>query len=227
MPEVAYRKSPKLQSHPEALAAWLRKAELEGRKQNCGTYDEATFTAALGQLKQVTLAAPKVWYSAIREACNACGVAYLILPELPGTRVSGAVRQITDECKLIVQTGRYRDDGHFWFTFFHEARHVLQGKLRREWLVEDESTDDPLEKDANHFAREFLIPTAAIRTVRQQHAGKMPLQAAQELAVRLGIAPGIVAGRFQHDKIWPQDMGNQLKRRFTADELLGAIPSES
>jgi hypothetical protein len=50
--------------------------------------------------------------------------------------VSGAARQITDDVALIVQTRRYKDDGHFWLTFFHEARHVLQGKLQREWLVE-------------------------------------------------------------------------------------------
>jgi HTH-type transcriptional regulator/antitoxin HigA len=219
-PVAAYRKSPKLKSHPEALATWLRKAELEGRKQTCVPYDAGRFKAALERLKKATTLPVNSWAATIRDECNASGVAYVILPELPETHVSGAARQITDDCALIVQTGRYKDDGHFWFTFFHEARHVLQGKLRHEWLVEYEGKDDPLEKDANHFAREFLIPTSAISKMRERYGGKMPLKAGLELAKDLGISPGIVAGRLQFDKIWLPFVGNNLKRRYSIEELL-------
>lgn len=224
--EVAYRKSPKLQADPNALAVWVRKAELEGRKQDCGAYDAARFTAALERLKKVTLLPAKEWLPLIRKECNACGVAYVFLPELPGTRVSGAARQMTDDCALIVQSGRFKDDGHFWFTFFHEARHVLQGKLRREWLIEEDGDDDPLEKDANQFAREFLIPSSEIRRMSQKHGGKMPLTAGRELASLLGVAPGIVAGRFQYDKIWLPAVAHKLKRGFTVDELLASQAKE-
>lgn len=220
-PLAAYRKSPKLQSKPEALAAWLRKAEIEGRKQMCAPYDEARFSEALKKLKLATTLPAREWAGTIREACNACGVAYVILPELPDTHTSGAARQINDQCFLIVQTGRYKDDGHFWFTFFHEARHVLQGKLKSEWLVEYQDKQDALESDANHFAREFLIPTHEIASMRQRHGGKMPVKAGQELAQKLGIAPGIVAGRLQFDRVWLQVVGNNLKRRYTIDELIG------
>lgn len=225
VPVAAYRKSPKLQSKPEALAAWLRKAELEGRKQFCNPYNEVAFTKALERLRKVTTRPVGEWSSTIREECNACGVAYVILPELPGTHASGAARQINEDCFLIVQTGRYKDDGHFWFTFFHEARHVLQGKLKREWLVEYEGKEDPLETDANAFAREFLIPTEEIASIRQRHSGKMPVKAGEELAEKLGIAPGIVAGRLQFDKVWLPMVGNNLKRRYTIEELLGASAS--
>ena len=222
-PEVAYRKSPKYESHPEALAAWLRKAEIEGRKQRCGEYGAEAFEAALERLKGMTRLPPSEWAMKIREECNSCGVAYVVLPELHQTRVSGAARQITDRCPLIVQTGRYKDDGHFWFTFFHEARHVLQGKLRKEWLIEENSNDDALEADANQFAREFLVPTQAIRAVRARHGGKMPTKAAEELADKLGIAVGIVVGRLQFDGIWKQMVGNTLKRRYTVQELLSRL----
>ncbi len=219
VPVAAYRKSPKLQSKPEALAAWLRKAELEGRKQFCNPYNEGAFTKALERLRKVTTRPVGEWSSTIREECNACGVAYVILPELPGTHASGAARQINEDCFLIVQTGRYKDDGHFWFTFFHEARHVLQGKLKREWLVEYEGKEDALEADANLFAREFLIPTEQIHAMRDKHAGKMPKAAGKELASKLGIAEGIVAGRFHFDRIWHPSFGNDLKRRYKIDEL--------
>ena len=220
-PDVAYRKSPKLQSNPEALAAWLRKAEVEGRKQDCAPYNAAAFMTALERLKRATTLPVNEWVAIITKECNACGVAYVILPELPGTHASGAARQINEDGFLIVQTGRYKDDGHFWFTFFHEARHVLQGKLKREWLVEYEGKEDPLETDANEFAREFLIPTQAIREMRQRYEGKMPLKAGEQLAGELGIAPGIVAGRFHFDKTWKVFVGAKMKRHYTLESLLG------
>ncbi len=219
-PIAAYRKSPKLQSDPEALAAWLRKAEMEGRKQNCGPYDEARFLKALERLKKATTLPVKEWAATIQKECNACGVAYVILPELPGTHVSGAARQMTDDVALIVQTGRYKDDGHFWFTFFHEARHVLQGKLKREWLVEYEGKEDALETDANAFAREFLIPSEEILKARVKHGGKMPVSAGRELAKKLGISGGIVAGRLQFDRIWLRFVGNDMKRPYQITDLV-------
>ncbi len=220
-PIVAYRKSPKLESKPEALAAWLRKAEVEGRKQGCAPYNAANFMLALERLKKATTLPVNEWVAILTKECNACGVAYVILPELPGTHASGATRQLNDDCFLIVQTGRYKDDGHFWFTFFHEARHVLQGKLKREWLVEYEGREDPLETDANEFAREFLIPTTAIREMRRRYGGKMPLKAGEELAEELGIARGIVAGRFHFDKTWKVFVGAKMKCHYTIESLLG------
>lgn len=220
-PMVAYRKSPRLQSKPEALAAWLRKAEMEGRKQTCAPYSEERFKEALTRLKRATQLPPQDWRPAIQRECNNCGVAYVILPELPGTHASGAARQLSDDCLLIVQTGRYKDDGHFWFTFFHEARHVLQGKLRREWLVEYDGKEDALEADANAFAREFLIPSDEIRKTRAENGGKLPVKAGEDLAKKLGIAPGIVAGRLQYDRAWTRFTGNQLKRSYTVEDLIG------
>ncbi len=219
-PVAAFRKSPKLQSDPEAVAAWLRKAELEARNQPCAPYDEAAFLRALERLKKATTLPVNQWVAAIQKECNACGVAYVLLPELPGTHVSGAARQLTDSTALIVQTGRYKDDGHFWFTFFHEARHVLQGKLKREWLVEYEGREDALETDANRFAREFLIPTEEITKLRARNGGKMSVEAGRELASKLKISSGIVAGRFQFDRIWKPFTGNDLKRRYQITDLL-------
>ena len=97
---------------------------------------------------------------------------------------------------------------------------MLQGKLKREWLVEYEGREDALEIDANQFAREFLIPTEEIRKLRVEHGGKMPVAAGRELAKKLGISGGIVAGRFQFDRIWQPFTGNELKCRYQIADLL-------
>ncbi len=219
-PRVAYRKSPKLQSKAECVAAWLRKAELEAWSQTCAPFDSARFEAALRDLRKATTLPVKQWVGTIREACNDCGVAYVLLPGFPGIPVSGATRQLNQDRMLIVQTGRYRDDGHFWFTFFHEARHILQGKLRKDWLMEYEGNEDELEYDANRFAREFLIPSEKIIEARRQHGGKMPVEAGKALAAELGISEGIVAGRFHYDGIWQRFTGNDLKVKYQTEDLL-------
>ncbi len=219
-PKVAYRKSPKLESNAESVAVWLRKAELEGWNQQCAPFDPGRFEAALIEIRKATTKPVGAWFSIIRKACNANGVAYVILPELPGIPVSGATRQLNEHRMLIVQTGRYKDDGHFWFTFFHEARHVLQGKLKKEWLVEYEGNEDAMEFDANRFAREFLIPSEKIIETRRRNGGKMPIAAAEELAEQLGISKGIVVGRLHFDGIWKPVCGNNLKVRYKIDELL-------
>jgi HTH-type transcriptional regulator / antitoxin HigA len=221
-PKVAYRKSPKLESKAGAVAVWLRKAELEGWSQECTAFDATRFEAALTELRKATKLPPKDWVGTIRKACNACGVAYVLLPGFTGIPVSGATRQLNDDRMLIVQTGRYKDDGHFWFTFFHEARHVLQGKLRKDWLMEYEGNEDELEYDANRFAREFLVPSERIIETKRRHEGRMPLAAGRALANELGISAGIVAGRFHFDGIWKQFTGNELKVRYQIDELLSA-----
>jgi HTH-type transcriptional regulator/antitoxin HigA len=40
------------------------------------------------------------------------------------------------------------------------------------------------------------------------------LAAIRRFATRIGIAPGIVAGRLQHERKVPFSRGNQFKRRF-------------
>jgi addiction module HigA family antidote len=219
-PKVAYRKSPRLESKAECVAAWLRKAELAGWSQVCAPFSAARFENALIELRQATKLPPKEWVGTIREACNACGVAYVLLPGFNGIPVSGATRQLNEDRMLIVQTGRYKDDGHFWFTFYHEARHVLQGKLRKAWLIEYEGNEDELEFDANRFAREFLIPSDKIIETKLKHQGKMPVAAGKALADELGISGGIVAGRFHFDGIWKPFTGNDLKVRYQIAELL-------
>lgn len=221
-PLVSFRKSPAFKGKSAAIATWVRRGEIEGRKQECKPFDSAKFRHALDGLRAATLLEPKQWIPEITKACNACGVAYVFVPEFANCHVSGATRWLKDDCALILQSGRHKDDGHFWFTFFHEARHVLQNKQKKVWTIEtDEQSSDPLEIDADTFAAEFLIPSRRIMQFRRENGGKMPVEAAKALASELGIAPGIVAGHFHHEKFWKPMVGHQLKKRFSVHPVRG------
>ena len=107
-------------------------------------------------------------------------------------------------------------DDHFWFTFFHEAAHILlHGK--HAVFIDDESkalSDEEIRADS--FAANHLIPRARY----ERFVSVRPFSRARVLAFAkdLGIAPGIVVGRLQHDKLVPFSWFQDLKRTFVFAE---------
>ncbi len=59
---------------------------------------------------------------------------------------------------MIALSDRYKKDDFFWFTFFHEAAHLLLHS-KKETFVDDGTDNDLLEDEANRFAADFLIPS--------------------------------------------------------------------
>lgn len=221
---VAFRASPSFESDFGAMTAWLRQSELEGRAIDTGLFDASAFKSALADVRSLTAEAPEVFCPHMRERCAAAGVAVVFVRELPKLRVCGATRWLTSDKALIALTLRYKRDDHFWFTFFHEAAHILlHGK--RAFFVEEERRSPAKEtredasdvarqeEEANRFARDFLIPPAAYAEFKRQHA--FGEQAIRAFAATVGIAPGIVVGRLQHESILPYPTPlNHLKRSF-------------
>ena len=148
----------------------------------------------------------------MRAISAACGVAVVFVPELPGARASGVARWLTPTKALIQLSLRYKTDDHLWFTFFHEIGHVLRHGKTDVWIEATSSgADDPREAEADKFSRDMLVPPREARELpRLQSADQV-----HRFAERLGVAPGIIVGRLQHDGIWFHSRGNQLKRQLT------------
>lgn len=221
---VAFRASLSFESDFGAITAWLRCSELKGHAIDTAPFEAAAFRAALGDVRSLTTQGPDAFCARMRERCAAAGVAVVFVRELPKLRVCGATKWLSSEKALIALTLRYKRDDHLWFTFFHEAAHILlHGK--RAFFVEEEGRSRAKdtrkaasqvarqEEEANRFARDFLIPPAAYAEFRRQHAfGEQSIRA---FAANIGIAPGIVVGRLQHDAILPYPTPlNHLKRSF-------------
>ena len=131
----------------------------------------------------------------------------VFIPELPKTGVHGATRWLGD--KAVIQLSlRYKSNDHLWFTFFHEAGHIVKHG-RKEVFIEGKGLNGDKEEEANVFACDKLIPPASLRQFLEQ--GSPTLADIQLFAHNIGIAPGIVVGRLQHDGILPCDIGNKLK----------------
>jgi addiction module HigA family antidote len=209
---VDFRKSKAFESSWAALAAWLRKGELEAQEIQCAEFQADAFKSALEEIRSLTAEPPEVFEPRMVELSAKAGVALTFVPPLPKTHVSGATRWLAASKALVQLSLRGKSDDLLWFTFFHEAGHILlHGK--RDVFIEDGQQKSAKEAEADRFSADFLIPpgewkkfTAAVR--RPNHAD------VAGFAQDLGIAPGIVVGRLQHERILPRSHLNDMKVRF-------------
>jgi Zn-dependent peptidase ImmA (M78 family) len=102
-------------------------------------------------------------------------------------------------------------DDHFWFTFFHEAGHLL---LHGEngFFLEGIESSTTAEEEANEFAAQILIPPEFQDELAQLRA---KIYEVSRFARRLGVSPGIVVGQLQHLRKIRHNQLNGLKRRYT------------
>lgn len=211
LPAVAFRKSKSYEIDRCALSAWLRYGEIAAKDVDCDEYDRDSFLEALTSARVLTTEDPEVFEPALVALCASTGVAVVFTPDLPKTRVSAAVRWLNPR-KALIQLGlRYRTDDHLWFSFFHEAVHVLRHGKKILYL-ETEGLPDEAELEADRVAADILIP-------RRQYdhfvsTAAISSECIQDLAKALGISPGIVVGRLQHDGLLPFTHCNSLKRHF-------------
>lgn len=207
----AFRQSPAFRSEPVAVAAWLRKGEIEASRQECGEFSEQSFRTALTRIRSLTRDLPRDFATTVQNICQASGVLVVFVPELPGTNVWGATRWLTQSRALIQLSLRYKTDDHLWFTFFHEAGHILLHGKRDVFIEDDQNEQSDKETEADSFARDWLIPMSQYRVFCRK--GSFSCAAASRFAYEIGIAPGIVAGRLQHDGYLDRTYCNNLKRK--------------
>lgn len=212
---AAYRRSQVFESNPGAVAAWLCQGERLAADIECAPYDEAGFKRALVEARAATTASPDVFCPDLVRSCAAVGVAVVFVPQVGKTRVSGATRWLAKDKALIQLSLRYKTNDHLWFSFFHEAAHILKHGKRDVFIEAISGTsDDPREKEADQFASDLLIPPAELDRFRDEHR-RITAQAVTSFADSLGIAPGIIVGRLQHDDVVPWGTSlNALKVSF-------------
>ena len=216
-PDASFRRSGVFAADPHATATWLRIGELEARNADVAVFDRARFLEALATIRSLMTQPPERFEPEMRRLCAESGVVLVITDGLARTRANGVARWLSPTVALVQLSLRGRWEDVFWFSFFHEAGHVvLHGK--RETFLEGDTRTGAEEQEADEFASNMLIPKRyapdlfRIRTLSE----------AQALARRLAIPPAIVVGRLQHEGLLAQHVGNKLRRRFELASERGA-----
>ena len=209
---AAYRKSQKRDASPQALAAWLRKGELEAAEAKTKPFDARKLRASLPRIRQMTQLPPEKFQQPLCELCAECGVALVFVPHLPKTHANGAVRWLDKDTVLVQLSVLHKYDDVFWFSLFHELAHpLLHGK--KDVFVEttgDQKTEK--EQEADDFAADTLIPPAQAERLRSLRV--YPEAAVGAFAREIGVAPSIVVGRLQHEGWLPLTHLNGLRAKF-------------
>jgi len=221
--QVAYRRSRMEQSDVGAISAWLRMGEQQAAGLDGPRYDRARFEKALVSIRDLTQAPPEDFEPLMRAMLQEAGVAFVLVPAIPRAHVSGVARWVTPTRPLIQLSLYGKTNDRFWFTFFHEAAHILLHASTREakksvFLDDpnDGHADDPDEHEANVWAGDWLIPPEC--------ADDLPTLSSEAainaFAHEIGIHPGVVVGRLQHDGLMPYATPlNRLKARLRFKEV--------
>lgn len=137
-----------------------------------------------------------------REYLLSKGVVLVTEPHLPRMYLDGMAMLLNNGTPIIGLTLRHNRVDNFWFTLFHEIGHVLlhlkKGVVFDFFDQEDAGCNDNLEKQADHFAVENLIPEIKWRSCLAPYVASE--EAVTIDAEKLGVHPAIVAGRIRKER---------------------------
>jgi len=213
-PRAAFRRSKAFESNRFAVAAWLRAGERAAQAMETKPYSETQLLAALKSACGLSRMNVNEYLPRMTSLCADAGAALVLVPELSGTHTYGATQWLTPDKALLQLSLRGKTEDHLWFAFVHEAGHILKHGKKGKFIEATGKlkSEDKREAEADKFACDFLIP-------RPQYdgfvlAGDFGAYAITRFAERLGIAPGIVVGRLQHDGKIDPSYHNGLKVRL-------------
>ncbi len=206
-PVASFKRSSAFTSHAESVASWIRIGELATQHLTAEPFDKDGFRVALRHARALTRSTD--FLHDLQQLCAAHGVLVVYVAEIDKCRISGATWWSSPTRAVIALSDRYKTEDQFWFSFFHEAGHVLLHS-KKETYIDDGSENNQVEEAANRFATNTLIPPRE----QQSLAHLTTIADVQAFAERVGVSEGIVVGQLQHRGIWEWRKGNGLKRRF-------------
>ena len=221
--QVAFRRSREEQSDVGAISAWLRMGEQGAEKQDGIKFNRTKFISVLDEIRKLTVLPPEQFEPLLREHFKSAGVAFVIVPAIPKAHVSGVARWLNPHRPLIQLSLYGKTNDKFWFTLFHEAAHVVLHSKEKKSVYLDDTTkagaDSIEEREANDWAGSFLIPDR----FTPQLGGLRTKAAVSAFAEQIGIHPGIVVGRLQHDGLIDPSWMNDMRVSFRFVETASSV----
>jgi HTH-type transcriptional regulator/antitoxin HigA len=162
----------------------------------------------------MTTREPEAFLPELSALLAEAGIAFVLVPHFPSTRVHGATFPVGRDRAVLAMTIRGSWADIFWFSLFHELGHILLHD-KRDVILEGDDADaasKPREAEADAFARDTLIPQAPY--ARLLARGDFMPQAIRAFAAELGIDSGIVVDRLQHDEYLKHEWHNDLRTRY-------------
>ncbi len=199
--------SEKNSKDPYSVAAWLRQGERQAELLQVPDFDKKAFEATLQDIKKLAISGTDDFFPELQELCSKAGVKVVHTPCLPKAPLHGSTRWVKGN-PLIQLSNRLNRNDIFWFTFFHEAAHILKHNKKDVFVEGMEYSCDGKEKEAeaNAFAEESLMSRKEEKEIML--SGGFEKEDIQRFATKIGTHPAIVAGRLANRGVMKQHIGN-------------------
>lgn len=186
---------------PEVVSVWLRIGELEAEKISLSQFNERLFKDQIPDIQELAYLHPPDWADQLQNICAAAGVALVYAPCMAKAPVYGATRWIkNNSVPLIQMTNRYKTNNAFWFSFFHEAAHILFHGKKETFLdgLEGIQLDKGKEDKAGNFASRKLIKESQLNELLEypDFSDDMILSYSEKWKIH----PGILVAQIQRKK---------------------------
>lgn len=197
---------------PYAISAWLRRGEIQSLDITVKPFSAETFKSILPAIRKLMYEEPPHYFERMQELCTSAGVRLVYTPCLPKVPDSGSTRWYKGN-PLIQMTGRYSRNDSFWFSFFHEAGHILLHNKYDIFLekVEYASKAPDKEREADDFAIRWTLSKSQEKETIASYLQSQSLS--ETVAVysrKFETNPAIIVGRLQHVGVIGHGVGNEF-----------------
>ena len=226
--EASFRISETAKKDKYAICTWLRIGEIEAESLSpkvAETFCLDKFEDALQAAKDLMAKHPQDFLKKLQKLCADVGVYLVYVPILPKATPDGATTWFKDR-PLINLSLKGKSNDKFWFTFFHEAGHVMlhheEVKIRGFFDDFDKNLshqkNEKHEGEANEFAQQWTLTNEQMERVKNLWHSKedKKKQKLIGLAKEFNTHPGVIVGRMQKEKIAKYNFRqlNELKERL-------------
>jgi HTH-type transcriptional regulator/antitoxin HigA len=211
---VMYRKQKQKKEISDlGVLAWLRQAEIEGRSVEVEKFNKRKLKKLIPRFRELTLKEPSEFYPEMKRLCLECGIALVLVEDLPKTYICGATIWRNNKAILALSVRGKRAD-IFWFTFFHELAHLNNHSKKEFHISYENNVEKNVEEDeADKIAGNYLIPDELYQKFIQEYAYN-DKRCIIEYSHGIGIAPCILVGRLLHDKLIDYRYYSDLRPSF-------------
>jgi plasmid maintenance system antidote protein VapI len=213
--QTKFRTSESFKNAIGSTTAWIRRGEILAEEMNCGIFNKESFGQSLSQLKLLSREEkPGVFVPALQKECAKHGVAVVVTRCVPGCAASGATQLLENGSALLLLSARFLSDDQFWFSFFHEAGHLM---LHSDEACVEEYGAEPtvIEQEANAFAQELILDPLGEDQLSALGFNKFAIA---RFARRCNVSTGVIVGQLQH-RTNKHSTFNQMKIRYVPQDF--------
>ncbi len=184
---------------------WLYRVRKIAEQCECPLYSEAMLRESMTLIRAHML--DKDDLIRIPSILQKCGVRFVLVESLPGSKIDGVCLWLENEQPVIGLSLRLNRLDNFCFVLRHELEHVLRGDGKDVSFTPVDvfegdyglSEDQPeCERIANEAAGEFCVPRELLNSFVLRKSPFISERDMLTFAARVGINPAVAVGQIQH-----------------------------